>query len=192
VEAIRDSSASSLKNVELPRKEVLKKLEKHRGEGTLVKTLTYEACDKAIEYLSAEKSTIEVPDFDPNEKPLGADKLIDMLFLMQRFVQKNPEKMSMSRDMPSEEAFLEMDVEKIREDFFEYLKDKGVDIDRQGYDALVHSDQVISDLIQSGIDEANKKLAKFTNFKSVRNGRKDLGDGNYIYLDEDGNPRGEA
>ena len=41
-------------------------------------------------------------------------------------------------------------------------------------------------------EETIEKLGKFTNFDSVRDGRIDLGDGNYIYLDEDGNPRGEA
>lgn len=40
-------------------------------------------------------------------------------------------------------------------------------------------------------EETIEKLAKFTDFDSVRDGRIDLGDGNYIYLDENGSPRGD-
>ena len=55
----------------------------------------------------------------------------------------------------------------------------------------VHELSDIRDRLQEA-EEKIEKLTKFTNFDSVRDGQIDLGDGNYIYLDENGNPRGEA
>lgn len=40
-------------------------------------------------------------------------------------------------------------------------------------------------------EDTIEKLAKYINFDSVRDGTIDLGDGNYIYLDETGSPRGD-
>ena len=62
------------------------------------------------------------------------------------------------------------------------------------HNLLVHNVQELKDLrdrLQEA-EETIEKLAKFTDFDSVRDGRIDLGDGNYIYLDEEGNPRGDT
>ena len=161
VEKTKELSSKSLEPLELPRREVLKKLEEFRGDGLLVKTLTYQACEEAIEYLSVKNPTIEIENFDPNEKPLNAGHLIDMLVLLQRWVKNNPERDNYRGDMPSEQSFLEMDVEKVREYFFEFLTNKGADIDRQGYEALVYSDKVVGEIIGQEKEAADKKLKKF-------------------------------
>lgn len=54
-----------------------------------------------------------------------------------------------------------MDVEKVREYFFEFLTNKGADIDRQSYEALVYSDKVVGEIIGQEKEAADKKLKKF-------------------------------
>ena len=108
--------SKSSEPLELPRREVLKKLEEFRGAVDVIfPILFYQACEEAIEYLSVKNPTIEVENFDPNEKSFRAGYLIDILVLMQRWVKNHLEIYKLRQgELLTEGALLETNNEKVR------------------------------------------------------------------------------
>jgi len=127
------------RNMGFERSALITMFSKYRQGGDLEENLTFRLCDELIMMLSKNETGLILQNGDPYQPPIRLREVLSILLKINNYIYANPEPRGPDFNHssgPSEEYYLHVNAEKIRDDIYCLLAESGVGISKAEYLSL--------------------------------------------------------